>query len=210
MRLVLLGPPGAGKGTQAKKISRKYGIDHISTGDILRNEIKKNSGPGIKAKEYVENGKLVPDDLVIEIIGEYIGSPGSGNGFLMDGFPRNTGQADMFSSMLDRMGISLDKVVNIAVSKEEIIKRLGKRRVCRKCHAVSSVNDNEDSTLCPVCSGELVKRKDDDQAVIRHRLEVYERETRPLIDYYRKKGMLLNIDGSGTEKEVTERIFQSL
>ncbi|MBN2073231.1 MAG: adenylate kinase [Actinobacteria bacterium] len=210
MMLVLLGPPGAGKGTQAKNIEKKFGIDHISTGDILRSEIKKNSVLGMKVREYVENGKLVPDSLIIEIIKEVISSNGTKNGFLMDGFPRNIRQADMFSGMLDELGIKLDRVINIVVDREEIIKRLGKRRVCKLCHAVSSVNNGEDSAICPKCGGELIKRKDDNGEIIRRRLEVYEEETSPLIEYYRKKGILLNIDGSGTEEEVTGRIFESL
>ena len=133
MRLVMLGAPGAGKGTQAAKISKKFGIPHVSTGDILRSEIKKETEYGIKAKEYVESGKLVPDELVFDIIENFIKSDTAKKGFLLDGFPRNIAQAERFTGMLERAGIDLDKVINIVVDNEEIIRRLGLRRICRDC-----------------------------------------------------------------------------
>ena len=211
MRIVLLGSPGAGKGTQAKVISKKFDIPHISTGDILRNEIKGGSGLGKKAAEFVESGKLVPDGIIIEIIKNEISQGKSKNGFLMDGFPRNLEQALMFSDLLDKLGVRLDKVININVSKEEIIERLSRRRICSVCKSVFSIGrKNREPEKCPKCNGDLIERKDDKEEVIKRRLDIYESETRPLIDFYADKGLLVNIDGSGEEKEITKRILEVL
>jgi len=211
MRVILLGAPGAGKGTQARIISGKFDMAHISTGDILRIEIKKGSELGRKAAKFVESGKLVPDEIIIEIIKNVIKSSRSKKGFLMDGFPRNLEQARKFSTMLGELGIELDKVINISVNKNEIIERLSKRRTCSICEDVFGVNNSSENLVkCPACGGNLVKRKDDDVEVIKHRLEVYESETKPLIDFYTDKGLLVNIDGSGEEEEVTERILKFL
>jgi len=211
MRIVLLGYPGAGKGTQAKAISKKFDIPHISTGDILRHEIKGGSELGKKAAGFVESGKLVPDGIIIEIIKNEISRGKSKNGFLMDGFPRNLEQALMFSDLLDKLGIRLDKVININVSKEEIIGRLSRRRICSVCKSVFSIGrKNREPEKCPKCNGDLIERKDDKEEVIKRRLDVYESETRPLIDFYADKGLLVNIDGSGEEKEITKRILEVL
>lgn len=210
MRLVLLGSPGAGKGTQAKIISEKFDIPHISTGDILRHEIKRGSELGKEAAGFVESGKLVPDRIIIEIIKNEISPGKSKNGFLMDGFPRNLKQVKMFSDLLDELGIGLDKVININVSKDEIIDRLSKRRTCRVCKSIFSIGNNKDLEKCPKCNGDLIVREDDKKEVIKNRMDVYESETRPLIDFYADKGMLVNIDGSGEEKEITKRILEVL
>ena len=211
MRIVLLGSPGAGKGTQAKVISEKFDIPHISTGDILRHEIKRGSELGKEAAGFVESGKLVPDRIIIEIIKNEISPGKSKNGFLMDGFPRNLKQAKMFSDLLDKLGIGLDKVININVSKDEIIDRLGKRRSCSVCKSIFSIGNNDkDPKKCPKCNGDLIVREDDKKEVIKNRLDVYESETRPLIDFYADKGMLVNIDGFGEEKEITKRILEVL
>ena len=209
MRLVMLGAPGAGKGTQAAKISEKFGIPHVSTGDILRSEIRNETEYGKKAKEYVESGKLVPDELVFDIIENFIKSDTAKKGFLLDGFPRNIAQAERFTGMLERAGIELDKVINIVVDNEEIIRRLGLRRICRDCQQVS-IFDEKSGDECGKCGGTLIIRKDDREEVIRHRLEVYDRETHPLVEYYREKKKIIDIDGSGTLDEVTERIMESL
>lgn len=209
MRLVMLGAPGAGKGTQAAKISKKYGIPHVSTGDILRKEIKQETEYGIKAKEYVESGKLVPDELVFDIIENFIKSDTAKNGFLLDGFPRNIAQAERFDSMMKRAGIDLDSVINIVVDNEEIIRRLGLRRICKDCQQVS-IFDGKQGDECRKCGGELIIRKDDTEDVIRHRLEIYDRQTHPLVKYYREKNKIIDIDGTGTLEEVTERIMESL
>jgi len=210
MRLVILGAPGAGKGTQAEKISKKFEIPHISTGDILRKEIKEGTESGLKAKEFVESGKLVPDELIVNIIEDFLKSGKAKDGFLMDGFPRNIAQAKIFSTMLDRINLSLDKVINIEVDDEEIIKRLGSRRICSDCRQISSCTDDKQDSICPKCGAELIKRKDDEEEVIRHRLQVYKKETSPLIEHYREKGILADIKGSGAANEVTERIFEKI
>ena len=206
----MLGAPGAGKGTQAKKISKKFDIPHVSTGDILRKEIKNETELGREAKSFVESGKLVTDELVIEIIKSFIQGDSAENGFLMDGFPRNLAQAKKFAEMLEEIGTGLDHVINIAVDSSEIIGRIGMRRTCRKCKKITSVAESNNGTACPECGGELFIRKDDEEEVIAHRLEVYEKETRPLIEYYSKSGVLIDIDGLGTEREVTERILKNL
>ena len=206
----MLGAPGAGKGTQAKKISKKFNIPHVSTGDILRKEIKDETELGLEAKSFVENGKLVTDELVIEIIKNFIQGDSAENGFLMDGFPRNLAQAKKFAEMLEEIGFKLDHVINIAVDNSEIINRLGMRRTCKECQKITSVAESSNSVSCPECGGELFIRKDDEEGVIAHRLKVYEKETQPLIEYYSKNGVLTDIDGLGAEEEVTERILKSL
>ena len=210
MRIVILGAPGAGKGTQAKKISKKFNIPHISTGDILRKEIKNETELGLEARSFVESGELVTDELVIEIIKSFIQGDSAENGFLMDGFPRNLAQAKKFAEMLEEVGLKLDHVINVAVDNSEIINRLGMRRTCKKCRKITSVAESNSGASCPECGGELFIRKDDEGKVIAHRLEVYGKETQPLIEYYSKNGVLINIDGLGTEDEVTERILKSL
>lgn len=209
MRLVILGAPGAGKGTQAERISRKLGVPHVSTGDILRNEIKNGTEYGQRAREYVESGKLVPDELVFDIIENFIKSDNAKKGFLLDGFPRNLAQAKKFNGMLKRAGRELDRVINIVVDNEEIFHRLGLRRICRDCGRITIYNGST-GNICGNCGGDLIKRKDDAGDVIRHRLDVYEKETYPLVDYYRNKGILLDVDGTGTLDEVTERIIKDL
>jgi len=212
VRLILLGAPGAGKGTQAKMISERFGIPHISTGDILRSELKNNTELGNKADEYMKAGKLVPDELIIEIIRHKLENGNPGNPFLMDGFPRTLNQAIMFDEMLKSLNIGIDRVINIFVDEEELVKRLTGRRVCHSCAGVCHINSIKQSgtNRCPVCGGELYTRKDDDIEVIRERLHVYEQQTKPLIDYYEKSGILYNVDGKGTEKEITERLMQVL
>lgn len=214
MIIVLLGAPGAGKGTQAKKISKKFNIPHISTGDILRSEIKKNTPLGRKVIEFVRSGRLVPDDIIIKIIKKEITNNRGNfkNGFLMDGFPRNLKQARLFLNLLRELGLKLDRVINITVDRNEIIKRLGSRRVCSRCKKVYKYDDVKDmeDKVCRECRGELKKRSDDSIDVIKKRLDVYEDETKPLIEYYNKEGLLLDVDGKGSEKKVTERIFIGL
>ena len=212
MRLVLLGAPGAGKGTQAKKIVQRFKISHISTGNILRNEIKNDTGLGRKAGNFVKEGKLVPDELIIEIIKKELEEKQPDKGFLMDGFPRNLKQAKMFEDMLDLLGTKLDSVINIDVSKDEIIKRLTSRRICQSCNNICSIKNlkNMESAKCPECGGDLFKRKDDEIEVITERLNVYEKETKPLIDYYKEHNLLVNIDGTGIENQVTERVLKHL
>lgn len=209
MIIILLGAPGAGKGTQAKELSKEFNIPHISTGDILRKEIKQKTKLGKKAEEFVKNGHLVSDDLIIEIIKHKIQQKEAENGFLLDGFPRNLAQAKMLEDVFEQMDYSIDKVINIAVDQQEIIKRLSSRRVCPGCKKITkSTQENED--ICPQCGDNLIKREDDDVSVIEKRLDIYEKETEPLIDYYRKKRLLVEIDGNASHDKVTERVLEHL
>jgi adenylate kinase len=214
MRIILLGAPGAGKGTQAKKISEKFGVPHISTGDILRNESKLGTDLGRKADRFMKSGKLVPDALIIEMIKKIITGKDSGKGFLLDGFPRTIKQAKMFDKMLKTFKLDIDRVINMVVSDEALIKRLTSRRVCMGCGNICRVSGNESDTKeaenCPVCGGELQRRTDDDPEVIKERLKVYREQTRPLVDYYSAKGVLSNVDGIGSEEAVRERILAVL
>lgn len=209
MIAVLLGPPGAGKGTQAVKIAEKYGVPHISTGDILRKEIKTGSPLGCQAREYVESGKLVPDELIIDIIEQEISRPQARDGFILDGFPRNLAQARMLDEKFRKLGLSVEKVINISVDRQEIIRRLTSRGVCPGCKQVSTMGP-EGKANCPHCGQELVKREDDQVQVIEKRLDVYREQTEPLIQYYRQKNILIDIDGEADPEVVTERILANL
>ncbi len=212
MRIVLLGAPGAGKGTQAKKISEKFGIPHISTGDILRNESRLGTELGKKAQVFMHDGRLVPDELIIEIIKNKISGEGPGRGFLMDGFPRTLNQAEKFDRMLTSLDLKLDRVINIVISDDELVGRLTSRRVCNSCNNICKLEDLDEDSLgtCPVCGGKLHKRIDDDIKIVEERLDVYQKQTRPLIEYYRKKGLLSDVDGLGSEDEIMERILSIL
>ncbi|MFO7928159.1 MAG: adenylate kinase [Candidatus Humimicrobiaceae bacterium] len=209
MIIILLGPPGAGKGTQAINISKKFNIPHISTGDILRKEIKEGSGLGKKAKEYVEGGKLVPDEIIVGIIEKKLDKDSTNGGALLDGFPRTIEQAEMLDRVLAKRGLSVDKVLNLEVDRKELIKRLSSRRLCKSCKQITKVEESG-KNRCPECGGTLIKRKDDDIKVIKKRLEVYRKQTEPLIDYYQSRGVLVNVDGDVSEAEVTERILNAL
>ena len=192
MNLILLGPPGAGKGTQAVKIVEKYNIPHISTGDIFRENIKKGTELGKKAQEYMNKGELVPDDLVVEIACSRLLQDDCKEGFLLDGFPRTVYQAEKLDEFL------VEHVLDIAVEKEELITRLIGRRVCRSCgasyHVVNMPPAKEG--VCDLCGGELYQRADDTEETVVNRIEVYEAQTMPLIDYYEKAGVLAHIDGA--------------
>jgi adenylate kinase len=199
MNLILLGPPGAGKGTQAKMMVKQYGIPQISTGDMLREAVREGSPMGTKAKGYMDSGSLVPDDVVIGIVGERVAQPDCERGFLLDGFPRTTAQADALQTLLSQQGLNIDHVLSIEVDDEELIKRLPGRRTCRDCqepyHIIFSPPKNDDK--CDQCGGELYQRDDDKEEPIRNRLNTYKRQTEPLIDYYAKKGLLRPVDGLG-------------
>ena len=212
MRLILLGAPGVGKGTQAKKLTFRFKIAHVSTGDILRAEINNGSVLGKKAEEYVHSGKLVPDELIIDMIREEFNSDKFKNGFLMDGFPRTLEQAEKFSTLLAELDIKIDKVINIAVDESEIIKRITSRIVCSGCKKIFKMSDFEDEEdlKCDICGAELNKRKDDSEEIIKNRLEVYWNQTEPLVKFYSELDLLENIDGIGTEDEIFERILARL
>ncbi len=198
MNLILLGPPGAGKGTQAVKIVEKYNIPHISTGDIFRENIKKGTELGKKAQEYMNKGELVPDDLVVEIACARLLEDDCKEGFLLDGFPRTVYQAEKLDEFLANHGRKVEHVLDIAVEKEELITRLIGRRVCRSCgasyHIVNMPPKKEG--ICDICGGELYQRADDTEETVANRIEVYEAQTMPLIDYYEKAGVIAHIDGA--------------
>lgn len=198
LRTILLGPPGAGKGTQAAKIVEKYGIPHISTGDIFRENIKKGTALGKKAQEYMNRGELVPDDLVIEIATTRLLEDDCKNGFLLDGFPRTVYQAEKLDEFLQSHDSKIDNVIDIAVGKDELIERLTGRRVCKSCGAsfhVVNIPPKQEG-ICDYCGGELIQRADDNLETVTNRIDVYEDQTMPLIDYYEKAGTLTHIDGS--------------
>ena len=212
LRTILLGPPGAGKGTQAAKIVEKYGVPHISTGDIFRENIKKGTELGKKAQEYMNRGELVPDDLVIEIATTRLLEDDCRNGFLLDGFPRTVYQAEKLDEFLAARGSKIDKVLDIAVEKEELITRLTGRRVCKSCGAsfhVVNIPPKQEG-VCDYCGGELIQRADDNLETVTNRIDVYEAQTMPLIDYYEKAGNLAHIDGSTGLENVFADIVSAL
>lgn len=197
MRLILLGPPGAGKGTQAANIIKNYNIPHISTGDIFRKNIKEGTELGLKAKAFMDRGELVPDSLVVEIVEDRLKEADCKEGFLLDGFPRTVVQAEALDKVLTAMELSLDTVVNIKVDPNLLVKRAVGRRICRGCGATYHVefNPSKAEGVCDVCGGELYQRSDDNEETVANRIKVYTDETSPLIDYYTNKKALINIDG---------------
>ncbi len=208
MNLILLGPPGAGKGTQAKRIVEKYGIPQISTGDMFREAVAKGTELGKKAKEYMDRGELVPDEIVIGIVRERLSQPDCERGFILDGFPRTLNQAEALDEMLDDMGRRIDAVINIVVPDEEILKRIVYRRICKECGAVYNLiyNPPERDGICDKCGGELYQRDDDKEETVRERLRVYREQTEPLIEYYGRKNLIRDIDGTKDIDDVWKQI----
>lgn len=212
MRIVLLGPPGAGKGTQASKIVSKFGIPHISTGDILRKAITDKTVLGKQAGEYIKKGLLVPDDLVIAMVKSRLDMNDCGNGFLLDGFPRTVSQAESLDEYMQKKDIQLDAALNIEVDKDVLIERFTGRRVCEQCDATYNVKFSlpKEPGVCDKCKGKLIIREDDKPETVKKRLEVYETSTAPLIDYYKRKNLLVNIDGSRSIDDVFQDIVDHL
>ncbi len=212
MNLILLGPPGAGKGTQAQRIVERYHIPQISTGDILRKAVKEGTPLGEKVKGFMDQGQLVPDGVVIEIIEERFKASDCRDGFILDGFPRTLGQAEALQELLARIGKSIEHVINIEVEPEELVRRLTGRRTCRSCGAMFHVlfRAPQREGVCDRCGGALYQREDDRDETIRTRLKEYERLTAPLIDYYRNKKSLRPIPGEGEETQIFGRITQHL
>ncbi len=212
MNLIFLGPPGAGKGTQAKLVADKHQIPQISTGDILRQAVKEATALGKEAKTYMEKGELVPDRVVIGIIEERLLKSDCQGGYILDGFPRTEVQADALSQTLERRGSSIDHVINIQVDDEELIQRLTGRRTCRECQEPYHVQFSppKKEGVCDKCGGELIQRSDDQEATIRERLRVYQEQTAPLIAYYEKLGLVRDVPGLGEIEDIFQRICDVL
>ncbi len=212
MRLVIFGPQGAGKGTQGARISEKYGIPDIATGDIFRWAIKGGTALGFKAKQYVDVGRLVPDEVTIGVVDERLQADDCADGFLMDGFPRNAEQAEALDRILSKQGTSLDAALVIDVPEEVSIRRITGRRVCSECGRNYHVDSPPDKNwTCDFCGGEVVERTDDlDEAAVRERLRLYHEQTEPLKAYYEKNGLLREVSGEGTPDEVFSRIVEAL
>lgn len=212
MRIVILGPPGAGKGTQADFIIEKYNIPHISTGDIFRENIKNGTELGVKAKSYMDKGLLVPDELVIDIVKDRIVRDDCKDGFLLDGFPRTVAQAVSLDAELDKQGTKLDKVVNINVDSSILVDRAVGRRICKTCGATYHIEYNPPKVegICDKDQTELIQRDDDKEETVKTRINVYFEQTAPLIDYYRAQGLLLDIDGAQDIKKVFEDVVEGL
>ena len=212
MNLILLGPPGAGKGTQAATLTETFGIPQISTGDILRAAVKEGTALGQQAKAYMDDGKLVPDEIVIGIVTERLQEPDCSNGFILDGFPRTVAQADALQTDLRDLDKELDRVIALQVDNDALVERLTGRRTCKSCGRGYHVKFDppEVEGRCDVCGGELYQRDDDREETIRKRLEVYARQTEPLIDYYREAGLLIEVDGMQPIDEVRETLLAAL
>ena len=212
MKIILLGAPGAGKGTQAAFICKQFGIPQISTGDMLREAVKAGSPMGTKAKGFMDAGKLVPDEVVVGIVEERIQKPDAQQGFMLDGFPRTTGQADSLEGMLKAKGRGIDHVVSIEVDNEELVLRLAGRRTCRKCGTPFHVEFKKPKQegICDVCGGELYQRDDDQEVAIRQRLQTYAAQTQPLIAYYDQRKVLRPVDGKGSVDDIYARIKKAL
>src|SRR6056297_392441 len=212
MRLILLGPPGAGKGTQAEGIKKEFNIPHISTGDIFRENIKNNTELGKKAQEYMNKGLLVPDELVVDLVKDRLSKEDCKKGFLLDGFPRTIEQAKALDKVLDKINQKLDRAININVDEEILVERIVGRRICKDCKATYHVKFNPPKVegTCDKCGGELYQRDDDKEETVEKRIKVYNEQTQPLIDYYDSKDLLLNINGEQEIQKVLEDIINNL
>lgn len=208
MRIVLLGAPGAGKGTQAKKLIEKYGIPQISTGDLLRAAVSAGTALGKEAKSYMDKGELVPDSVVLGMVGERLKQDDCKKGYILDGFPRNTAQAEALDKMLAAVNMSLTGAISVDVPFEDLMKRLTGRRTCKACGQMYNVyfSAPKKEGACDKCSGELYQRDDDKEATIKKRLEVYTAQTEPLMGYYRNKGILKSVAGTGSIDEIFSKV----
>ncbi len=208
MKIIMLGAPGAGKGTQAKMIAEKFGVPHISTGDIFRANIKGGTELGMEAKKYMDQGLLVPDELTVKILLDRVAREDCADGYVLDGFPRTIPQAEVLDAALEKLNEKIDYAVNVDVPDENIVKRMSGRRACPKCGATFHVEHipPKQEGICDSCGGELVLRDDDRQETVQNRLKVYHDQTQPLIDYYGKKGVLKSVDGTMEMQKVFQAI----
>ena len=208
MRIILIGPPGAGKGTQASAITTKYNAAHISTGDILRDNVKRGTELGIAAKSYMDAGKLVSDELIVGMMRARLNEKDAEFGFLLDGFPRTIEQADTLDVLLDDMSCRLDAVVLLEIEDDAVVRRLTSRRVCSSCGAIYNALSRPPKSdgICDICSQSVIQRADDNEGVIRNRLAVYHRQTAPLVEYYDRKGLLCRVDASGESDAVLKKL----
>jgi adenylate kinase len=212
LRVVFLGPPGAGKGTQARTLAAEWGVPQIATGDMLREAVANKTSLGLEAKRHMDSGGLVPDQVVIGLVGERLEQPDAKAGCVLDGFPRTVAQAEALDALLQRRGEALQRVIFFEVSRPELLRRLTGRRVCRRCgtayHLVSA--PPKTTGKCDRCGGELYQREDDSEATVAKRLDVYQTQTAPLLDYYRRRGLLTAIQGEGKVESVAAAIRQSV
>jgi adenylate kinase len=212
MRIILFGSPGVGKGTQAKILSSEYDIPHISTGDILRKAVREKTELGLKAGQIMERGELVPDELMIGLIKETLNSDPCHNGFILDGFPRTTVQAMALDKLFSELGINDVILIHLTADEEEIVSRLSNRRACKECGTIFNIKEIEGLSNCPKCNAanSFYQRNDDTEEVIRHRIKIYNTETKPVLGYYQKNGKAIAIDGLGSIPEVNEEIKKAL
>jgi adenylate kinase len=212
MNIIFLGPPGAGKGTQAKILVEKYGIPQISTGDMLREHVAKGTELGLKAKEYMEKGQLVPDEIILGMVKERLSQADAQKGFILDGFPRTVAQAEALDKILEEMGKKIEFVLALIVPDEELVTRLTGRRTCKNCGMMYHIKFKPSKVegKCDACGGELYQRADDNEETVRNRLKVYHEQTAPLIEYYRKKGVLFEVDGNKSIEEITQQLINIL
>jgi adenylate kinase len=211
-RVVLLGPPGAGKGTQAKLLQEKFAACQISTGDILRKAVTEKTPLGQEAAQYIDRGALVPDDVIVKLVAERLKEKDCEEGFILDGFPRTIPQAESLDAILKEMRLSLNRVLSVQVPRSVIIERLAGRRNCKSCGALSHVifNPPKKAGVCDHCGGELYQRHDDEEETVANRLKVYENQTAPLVNYYRERNLLREIDGVGAVDEIRARVLSAL
>ncbi len=210
--IIFLGPPGAGKGTQAKKLQEKFGFKHISTGDLLRNEIKNNTNLGKEIKSIMKSGALVGDDIVLEIVKKNLSKPIIEGGFVFDGFPRTVVQAEKLNDLVKQLGFNIDVVLYVEIDEKTAVNRISNRRICSKCGTIYHLEYNPPKIkgICDKCGGTLYQRDDDKEETVRNRYEVYMKQTFPLVEYYRNSELLVNINGTKTPKEIFNDIIAEL
>lgn len=210
--MILMGPPGAGKGTQANLLQERFDLPHVSSGDLLRSAVKRKTAMGMQAKRFMDRGELVPDEILLGAIEERLNRNDCVKGFILDGFPRTVAQADALTAMLAKRGTAVDHVASLTVPREEVVKRLSGRRTCRDCGAMYHIifEPPSNSGMCNKCNGELYQRDDDQEDTILARLDVYDRQTAPLLALYRQQGLLREVDGVGSQDQVLARLLAAV